>query len=340
MSKIKRIQELMGLSEEVIRKKILIREYDDMRDILVRITRTLGSIPTAKVRASDVIKKVLGSDKMFTIGNDVNLNELPHLKDRIRFYDYYLSFVVNLDSRGYDFEGMVSGLFGGEVVPGAKTKEDVIIGGEYYSIKLSQPEPGERYSLGSLRKGFEDAMLIMTKDNRVTSNIQTPYDLMRLGSEYDKYKRQMLVSSFSVNGGTSDNLNWMFAVLTGDFTIPYCVYTSEELIQLLLNPNNVKSGKSSGKMSISVPQNVVFSNSSKVGKIIFPKIERKDLESTLYRTENKRMEDKIADLFGPFKESIRFDLLTYIRENPQRFLERVIDLYGDRLRNMLSDDER
>jgi len=338
MSQIKKIQKLMGISESEITKKSLIREYDEVRDTLSSIMPTLGPIPKTKKISTEVIRKVLvsvyGSDNIFNLGKDVRLDEIPTLKDRIRFYEFYLSFGSDFEGRGFNFEGLLAGLFGGEVISGTKQKEDIFIDGKYYSVKLSQS--GERrYDLGTFKVPFEVVLNIMNKRGVNIKNIQSPLDLMKMGDDYTQYKKMMLNNTFKSSFDPGDDINWIFAMLSTDFTITYNVYSSSELIEMLLNPDNVTSGKQSGGMSIGIYQDVVLNRNSP--KIIFPKVSKKELESTLYRSENQRMEDKISDLFGPYGKKIRFDVLNYIRKNPELFLQRVIDLYGDRLREMLDN---
>ena len=45
--------------------------------------------------------------------------------------------------------------------------------------------------------------------------------------------------------------------------------------------------------------------------------------------------DKIAELFGEYKQKIRHDVLDYISKNPDKFLGKVIDLYRDRVMDLL-----
>ena len=40
-------------------------------------------------------------------------------------------------------------------------------------------------------------------------------------------------------------------------------------------------------------------------------------------------------LFGKYSKNIRYDVLEYIRKNPDAFLKRVINLYGDRLKDLI-----
>ena len=94
---------------------------------------------------------------------DIDLeNTLKRLVDKIRFYEYFLSFKKDKDGRGFNFEGLLAGLTGGKPII-SQRKEDIKIGEDYYSVKLTQP--GERFDLGSLSSGFKAAKIKMVEED-------------------------------------------------------------------------------------------------------------------------------------------------------------------------------
>ena len=75
----------------------------------------------------------------YTPGTDINLDaDLQRIRDRIRFEEYGQMFQQGVEGRGFAFEGMLAGLFDGEPMK-AGGKEDIKVGGDYYSIKQSNP---------------------------------------------------------------------------------------------------------------------------------------------------------------------------------------------------------
>jgi hypothetical protein len=298
------------------------------------IMSTIAPIPKSKIQASKVIPKILNSEGIGTYdfsnsGSDVDLNsDIKKTVDRIRFYQYFISLQEEMDGRGFFFEGLMAGLFtGGIAIPTSESnvedsKADILIQGVPYSVKLSIP--GERYSLGSLNKGFKIALKNIADDDSLsTEGIKKPYDLMKKGPEFNFYKNQMMEVSFN-------NVNWIFAVLpkTGN-VIEYSVKNNEEVMDLLLR--EPKAGKTSS--SISLSHNDALSGNKK--SIIFPIVDVNTIKNFKYDKERGQKIDKIGELFGKYAKNVRYDILEYIRKNPDAFLKRVINLYGDRLKNLM-----
>jgi hypothetical protein len=305
-----------------------------VRESLSSVMSTIAPIPKSKLMASRVIPKILNSEGIGTYdfsnsGSDVNLDsDIRKTVDRIRFYQYFISLQEEMDGRGFFFEGLMAGLFtGGIAIPTSvsnvdNSKADILIQGVPYSVKISIP--GERYSLGSLTKGFNIALKNIAEDSSLSiEGIETPYDLMKKGPEFNFYKNQMMQVSF-------DNVNWIFAVLpkTGNI-IKYSVKNNEEVMDLLLKESKV--GKTSS--SISLSDNDALSGDKK--SITFPIIDIKTIENFKYNKQRGHKADKIGELFGKYAKNVRYDILEYIRKNPDAFLKRVINLYGDRLKDLM-----
>ena len=313
--------------EDVWMKDEKIIKEDTISNDLNRLMPTIGPIPKTKLSSSKVIKKILASEGLpyFNIENNINLDAtLKRLVDKIRFYEYFLSFKKDKDGRGFNYEGLLAGLTGGEPII-SQRKEDIKIGDEYYSVKLTQP--GERFDLGSLSSGFEAAKIEMSEDGYDVSDLSRPIDLMKKEIEFNEYKNLMLKTSFVVGENSEKELKWILSVLEED-DIKFCVLTTDELVDNLID--SYQAGK--GKMTISIPQKSIggFCN-----RITFPKVSSKELNRIGYRYDSERKDDKISNLFGKYAKNIRFDIIEYIRKNPDLFLKRVVDLYGDRLANVM-----
>ena len=310
-------------------ESVIKEQLEATSNSLSKIMSTIGPIPKTKMSSSDVIKRILRSEGIpfFNINDGIDLNsELKRLVDKIRFYEYFISFKKDKDGRGFNFEGLLAGLTGGKPII-SQRKEDIKIGDKYYSVKLTQP--GERFDLGSLSSGFKAAKIELIEDGYEIDDLKRPIDLMKMGSEFDEYKILMLKTSFVVGEDPSESLRWVFSILNEN-DISYCVTDTDSLINLIIE--NYKSGK--GNYSISIPQDKVggFCN-----KITFPKVTNKEIKNLNYRKNSSRKDDRISDLFGRYSKNIRFDIIQYIRKNPDLFLKRVIDLYGDRLSKIMKE---
>jgi len=200
-----RFMNLIGDTDVWVKDEKVLKE-DTISNDLNRLMPTIGPIPKTKLSSSKVIKKILASEGLpyFNIENNINLDTtLKRLVDKIRFYEYFLSFKKDKDGRGFNYEGLLAGLTGGEPII-SQRKEDIIIGDEYYSVKLTQP--GERFDLGSLSSGFEAAKIEMSEDGYDVSDLIRPIDLMAKGVEFNEYKNLMLKTSFVVGENSEKEL--------------------------------------------------------------------------------------------------------------------------------------
>jgi len=310
------------------------KNSEDVSTALGSVMATIAPIPKSKIQAAKVIPKILNSEGIGTYnfsdnGSNVDLNlDIRKTVDRIRFYQYFISLQEETDGRGFFFEGLIAGLFtGGVAIPTTESnkegsKADILIEGVPYSVKLTTP--GERYSLGSLNKGFDVALQGISEDDTLSiEGIDKPYDLMKKGPEYDFYKNQMMEVSFN-------NVNWIFAVLpkTGN-VIEYTVKNNEEVMDMLLK--ETKPGKTSSSISLSHEDAISGNKKS----ITFPIVDTNTIKNFRYNKERGQKTDKIAELFGKYAKNVRYDVLEYIRKNPDAFLKRVINLYGDRLKDLI-----
>ena len=338
--------------DKTINEQVELKSSPTINSELGRIMQSIGPIPKSKLASSKVIQKILSSEGFcknddelcrkdktknntsFDLNskNGMNLNEkIKRLVDRIRFYEYFESFKKDKDGRGFNFEGLLAGLLFGEPII-SQNKEDIKVGDEYYSVKLVQP--GERFDLGSLSNGFNQVLSQMVEDGYEVEDLRRPYDLMlKDPSEYDgksnEFKRQMLDGSFSVGKDEDKDLNWLFAILNDD-KIDYVTMSTPELIDTAIQ----KSLAGRSKSSIAIPNSVIDKSRK---EIVFPVVNLKKLQSIGYRENNKRKDDRISDLFGKYSRKIRFDIVEYIRKNPDLFLKRVVNLYGDRLTKIMRD---
>ena len=315
---------------------------------------SLGPIPKTKKQAAEVIKRIFGSSKQlhYEVGAPINLGtDLKKLKDKIRFFEYGKSFHEEKEGRGFNFEGMLAGLFNGIPII-SKAKEDIIVKGVPYSVKSAEGTGNPSFDSGTLMPGlrFVKETLQFEYDESKRSPKLTPdsqtrweeeYDITspkslldKKGEEWDDYKEMMLDFSFTSSDGTP--LKWIFAIIEPNI-IEYTVWSSADLIAAIIKDGEaiVGVGRDSAT-NIRLKSSYLFSKGN-VSEIIFPEFTSNQLKRLRYNPDRGLKIDKIAELFGKYKTKIRHDVLKYIRKNPTAFLKRVVNLYGDKLGPMLKD---
>ena len=293
---------------------------------------SLGPIPKTKKQAAEVIKRIFNSSnqEFYKPGNNIPLGkDLNTIKDKVRFFEYGKSFQAEKEGRGFNFEGMLAGLFNGIPIV-SKAKEDIVVGGVPYSVKSA--EPGSSFDSGTLIYGFRNELVDMVDNGVDTTGINTPYDLLKKeGEEYTRFKIAMLTSMFTSSDGTP--IEWIFSIIYPNY-IEYTVWSTDDLInELVINPGMIGVGRNP-RTDVRMKSRFLMQNPS---VIQFPSFTADELKKLRYNKDRGLKVDKIAELFGKYKTKVRYDVLQYIRKNPQTFLKRVVDLYGDKLGPMLKE---
>ena len=312
---------------------IIQEQTDDNLDFELGMQMSsLGPIPKSKKQAAEVIKRIFNSSDQpfYGPGDNISLNtDLKKIKDKIRFFEYGKSFQAEKEGRGFNFEGMLAGLFNGTPIV-SKAKEDIIVDGQGYSIKTS--EPGSSFDSGTLIFGFRNELVDMEENDIDTTNIKTPYDLLKKeGEEYNRFKIAMLTSMFTTSDGKG--LDWIFSIVYPNY-IEYTVWSSEDLINAIVGNSDMIGVGRSPMTDVRIKSRFVMSNPS---IIQFPSFTPDQLKKLRYVKDRGLKIDKIAELFGKYKTKVRRDVLQYIQRNPKAFLNRIVDLYGGKLGPMLKE---
>lgn len=151
-------------------------EKEDFNELMYEVLRRVRQIPLDKTVSPRRIKEILSDDGVgFDLNNGANLNEEIHREyNRVRFYEYSQQLLKASHSkgvRGHYFEGLLAGLFNGQVVSplqGEMTdpKEDVLIGGINYSAKLVRAQD-KKWGTSSLLGGFKQALIQRLVDREI-----------------------------------------------------------------------------------------------------------------------------------------------------------------------------
>jgi len=316
---------------------MLERVESELEQELSMIMPNVAPIPKTKKQSAIVVSKIIEKDfgKSFVPFESIDLeSKLIRPIDKIRFFEYYKTFLSEKESRGFGFEGMIAGLYGGDVIEG-KNKEDVKFpDGKFYSIKLVGNDE-ERYDTGSVREGFEAVRSIMDSHEVNITPFKVPADLFESDDEnLLKYKRLTLDISFvpASSRGNINALGWIFAIANPNFEIEGYILTNQQVKELLMNPTNVLRGKTQNSLGL---RNSSIRSVGEQFIIKFPQMNESELKKFRYVSDRGLQTDKIAELFGEYKQKIRHDVLDYISKNPDKFLGKVIDLYRDRVMDLL-----
>ena len=140
-----------------------------------------GSIPLSKEKASVVISKIIKNSRpegFFDLYDTTNVI-IPwnKLHDKLRFADYFDSLLSSKDIRGHNFEGLVAGLFGGELTKRG-SRADVIIGDTSWSVKFLN-SGSENPVLGSVKSSLTPKL-----QSRVENEYNSIYDLF-IGDDFE-----------------------------------------------------------------------------------------------------------------------------------------------------------
>ncbi len=128
-----------------------------------KLLHLYSSIPLRKEKASEVIKSIVKySKKNFSIYDKKVITPWNKLHDRLRFNDYFNSLLSSKDTRGHNFEGLIAGLFDGEIQSRGSRADIILKGGERCSIKFIDSK-SEAPVLGSIYASIKDRPDILEK---------------------------------------------------------------------------------------------------------------------------------------------------------------------------------
>lgn len=311
---------------------------ESSEDHIVRAIKLIGGIHADNIASVDIIKgllktKGLGSVRL-RLKQDYDLDGIPKLKDRIRFHEYWNRFTGTTDGRGFAFEGLIAGLFGGETTsklnyedPDNNKKnptQDVIIstkeGSKHYSLKVVR-DASERFSLGSYKKKLSDYFKAIDSDSK-----ETVMEFLTDENNDKELKIEFLNSCYA------DDIIFLFAYIdVANRAIKYTicpVFGDDGIIDRIVNKGGLMSGKS-GPNSIGLsPKNL------ETWEIKFPKVTEEEVNRFLPNEKGVRNKDKVYSLFSDeIKSYLRPEVLDYIYDNKERLSseltmldESVVDL--------------
>jgi len=142
------------------------------------LLRLYASISTHKTKSSQVINYIIKNikGKLYDINETYQIIDFDDINEwglhnKLRFHDYFNSLIDNKDTRGFNFEGTIAGLFGGKLSKNLDSRYDIIIDNIYYSIKFVD-NINESISLGSIKDSIEECIVIIDNDDSINEKLK------------------------------------------------------------------------------------------------------------------------------------------------------------------------
>lgn len=265
----------------------------------------LAPIPISRTTASDVIKRILKSEnKRYFFGEDIDLNELS-LVNRLRFGVYLDEVLSEVGTRGHNYEGFMSGLFDGYLPKDTNYWFD-------YRIREGTVEQKFIKSVG-------ESPQLKTYSNFIKNNPQYNGLLEKPNTpEIIKEKIQMLNSPEFLTD------IYIFSTKRIEprkgYVIENYVIYKDEMIKILMNPENLKEPKQKGQVALRIPGKTLGSVDF---TITTPRYKSSELQELVKLNDKERA---IMMAFGKHSRHIRPDVIKDLSKNLDVFIESLIEI--------------
>lgn len=278
-------------------------------------------IPLEKHEANLVINLILKTNNIkYEIGQNIDLNESfkDDVVNRLRFKNYFERLEDSGDQRGYSIEGFMCGLFGGELNNIREDSWDFKV--DDITIQQKHIASNDNPRLISYKGIFnslsgESIQKLNTfceehtdKEEEIKSHLFT----YELPTELNDIKKEILEKRILF-----DYL--IISTFEGDKLISHLI-SKEKLIELCLNPENIRRSKSIYNIRISKKTIIQHGKSF---EIIKPSVTTEECGYLLTMDNKKR---KTSEIFGEYGSKIRPDVLDWIASQPRKFLNEAEEI--------------
>ncbi len=265
-------------------------------------------IPIVKNEAANVINRILKSKKMsYTWGEDIDLNTLDAV-NRMRFKNYITRILENTEVRGHAIEGMMVGLYGGNLNSQKSGLWDYETSRGKVEQKYSQ-NFSENPSIGS----FTSALNRIGDENlKIIKNILSKYGDDRMNifyvndEELTEYKVKILEDVIS---------DFVAVTSADDEKITTYYLTKQQCITYFVDAKNISAARKKNTNELRV-KGSLFINNGESFEIKFPQVTDEEYEKYLKVNEK---EASVSKIFGPYYNKIRPDILNWINNNKEEF---------------------
>ena len=299
----------------------LFEKITDNNDTLIfnnkirQILRNYGSIPINKDDATEIIQRIVRSEVKYSkdpnhpsnfiqpfLGEDTDFN-LMKPSNKVRIYNYLKSLIKSKTIRGDSFEGLVAGLYDGEISNLKSSKYDIILNNDQ-NIKISVKfldSNQERPVLGNIKKDIMSFYTLNPSKSLKSKSLNVI--LKKLGIDE---------SSALLNAAFSNVSHFLFAYpISGTLDIRCLMVTRESLVDRYIYESDLRyAPKQKGSYQIRVNINKLLATNDDddiIWMLKSPIITEQDLQ---YLSASDS--DDAKKLFGTDKDRIRGSVLNSI----------------------------
>jgi hypothetical protein len=270
-------------------------------------------IPIVKQEASEVIQRILRTHGLsFEFGKDVDLNQLDTV-NKMRMKDYINRIVKYKEIRGHAIEGLMCGLYQGNLNNSQSGSWDYSVAPGTVEQKYVEDE-GESPVIG----GYKQVLTSLGPEvNAIVKNVTEKYGESNIflinDDDLTEIKKNVLA------GMTADIVCISTKIID---RIQSYYFTKENFINIFSDASNCSAPKQKGGNQIRIKSSAVRSQGITFD-IIVPKISEKEYDDFLNINQE---EQSVAQIFGPFSNKIRPDILKWIKNNKEQFKDLVNSL--------------
>ena len=270
-------------------------------------------IPIVKQEASEVIQRILRTHGLsFEFGKDTDLNQLDTV-NKMRMKDYINRIVKYKEIRGHAIEGLMCGLYNGSLNTTQAGSWDYSVLPGTVEQKYIEDE-GESPVIG----GYKQVLTSLGPEvNAIVKNVTEKYNESNIflinDEELTEIKKNVLA------GMTADIVCISTKIVD---RIRSYYFTKENFIEIFSDANNCSAPKQKGGNQLRIKSSAVISQGITFD-IIVPKISQKEYDDFLNINQE---EQAVAQIFGPFSNKIRPDILKWIMNNKEQFKDLVNSL--------------
>lgn len=290
-----------------------------------KLLHLYSSIPVQKEKAEKVIKAIVRSS-----GSHFNIEERGIIKpwyikdknnlhDKLRFHDYFNSLLNSKDIRGFNFEGLIAGLFNGRVQPHGSRSDVILNNGKRCSIKFIDSS-SESPVLGSIYNSLKNREDIIDEigDRRI-------YDVFNTINTEDESLRNEIfdlafndVDLFLIAYPDSKKTKIIMHVVTFE-------QMKDSVTNGLVNAPKNKPGKWQLRISPSAYK------SYKEIEIRIPYVSNNELD-LLWNKGTRKWSNKV---FGPsISKRMRTDVIEDVIDNKEEIVDKLRkDIQDDKIKN-------
>lgn len=270
-------------------------------------------IPIVKQEAAEVIQRILRvHDFSFEFGQDVDLNRLDTV-NKLRMNDYINRIVKYKEIRGHAIEGLMCGLFQGKLNTSQSGSWDYTVAPGTVEQKYIEDE-GESPVIGGYKQVLDT---LGPEVSEVVKNVTGKYGESNIFLINDE---ELTDIKKNVLAGMTADIVCISTKITGRIRSYY--FTKENFINLFSDANNCSAPKQKGGNQLRIKSSVVRSEGISFD-IIIPKISQKEYDDFLNVDQE---EQSVAQIFGPYSNKIRPDILKWIKNNKEEFKNLVNSL--------------